>query len=302
MDIGVVGVNHNLAPISIREGVSFTDLQKIEAINYLLDKEIEEIVILSTCNRSEIYIQSPNIEEKIKVVEDFYQSFFNSSGVKKYLFSKTNREAIEHIYNVTAGLDSIVLGEDQILGQVKDSYLRSKELKVIKGSFDKLFSMAISCGKEFKTESKLYEMPVSYSSIAAKKALEHNCKNILILGFGKMAELTFKYLVGKMDSIDSIFIVVRNIDKANTNQLILKNAQYITTDKIKIIPLDNLVDTYEYVDGIICCTSSPTPLVMKKDLPSQKTTIFDLSLPINVEASCSELKNIYLYYFTQMIT
>ena len=88
MDIGVIGVNHNLAPISIREGVSFTDLQKIEAINYLLDKEIEEIVILSTCNRSEIYIQSPNIEEKVKVVEDFYQSFFNSPGVKKYLFSK----------------------------------------------------------------------------------------------------------------------------------------------------------------------------------------------------------------------
>jgi len=268
-----------------------------ESINGILLKMKEiictEVVIINTCNRTEIYLNS-NISE-----ENLISKVFNilnwDLSFKEYIFYLHDSKAINHLLEVSCGFHSKILGEDQILGQVKDSYLRSKELKVIKGSFDKLFSMAISCGKEFKTESKLYEMPVSYSSIAAKKALEHNCKNILILGFGKMAELTFKYLVGKMDSIDSIFIVVRNIDKANTNQLILKNAQYITTDKIKIIPLDNLVDTYEYVDGIICCTSSPTPLVMKKDLPSQKTTIFDLSLPINVEASCSELKNICLY-------
>lgn len=71
MNIGVIGINHNLAPINIREHVSFTDIQKIEAINYFLDRYIEEVVILSTCNRSEIYIQAKNIDEKIKLVEDF---------------------------------------------------------------------------------------------------------------------------------------------------------------------------------------------------------------------------------------
>lgn len=88
MSIGVIGVNHNLAPINIREKVSFTDTQRIEAIDYFLDIGIEEIVILSTCNRSEIYIQSEEIDKKVKLVEEFYEKFFNVQGIKRYLFSK----------------------------------------------------------------------------------------------------------------------------------------------------------------------------------------------------------------------
>ena len=128
MNIGVVGVNHNVAPINIREKVSFTDVLKIECVNFLLDSEIEEIVILSTCNRSEIYIQGKEIHNKIEIVENFYENFFNVSDIKKYLFSKKNEEAIKHLFNVAAGLDSIVLGEDQILGQVKDAHEFSMQL------------------------------------------------------------------------------------------------------------------------------------------------------------------------------
>ncbi len=155
--------------------------------------------------------------------------------------------------------------------------------------------MAISCGKEFKTESKLYKTPVSYSSIAAKKAIDQGCKNILILGFGKMAQLTLNYLIGKQDILDKIYIVVRNTDKIINHSTIIKNIKLMENKKIEIIPIDNLVDTYKYIDALICCTSSPTPIVLKKDLPFQPILIFDLSLPINVEDSCSELKNICLF-------
>lgn len=119
MNIGVIGVNHNSAPISVREKVSFTDTKKIEAINSLLDKDISEIVILSTCNRSEIYVRCENIQEKINLLANFYEDFFDEKEIKNYLFSKIGRDAVSHIFEVTAGLDSIVLGEDQILGQVK---------------------------------------------------------------------------------------------------------------------------------------------------------------------------------------
>ena len=88
INIAVVGVNHNLAPINIREGVYFTDTKKIEAINYFLDKGIEEVVILSTCNRSEIYIKSNELDEKIELVNNFFEEFFNEKEIKKYLFSK----------------------------------------------------------------------------------------------------------------------------------------------------------------------------------------------------------------------
>src|SRR5699024_12653863 len=110
MYIGDIGINHNLATINIRESVSFTDVQKIEAINYFLDRDIDEVVILSTCNRSEIYIQAKNIDEKIKFLEDFYEKFFNVADIKKYLFYKKNNSEVEHLFKVASGLDLIVLG------------------------------------------------------------------------------------------------------------------------------------------------------------------------------------------------
>ena len=93
MNIAVIGINHNLSPISIRERVSFTDTKKIEAINILLDKDIDEIVILSTCNRSEIYISCEEIEVGIDIVKNFYEEFFQLNEVSLYLFSKKDNEA-----------------------------------------------------------------------------------------------------------------------------------------------------------------------------------------------------------------
>ncbi|MEG0306603.1 MAG: glutamyl-tRNA reductase [Clostridium sp.] len=268
-----------------------------ESINGILIKMRQvlctEVVIINTCNRTEIYLKS-HLKK-----DDLISKIFNilkwNLAFKEHIFYSNENKAINHLFEVSCGFHSKILGEDQILGQVKDSYLRSKNLKVIKGNFDKLFSMAISCGKEFKTQSKLYKMPVSYSSIAAKKALENNCKNILILGFGKMAELTFNYLIGKIDFITSITIVVRNTSKVNEHPAILKNAHYVNLGKLIIKPLSDLCASYANMDAIICCTSSPTPLVMKNDLQTEKVMIFDLSLPINVEASCVELKNVDLY-------
>jgi len=253
----------------------------------------EEVVIINTCNRTEIYLKS-SLSQNIIIQEVFNTLNWDEEFIK-YIFYSNDNKAITHLLEVSCGFHSKILGEDQILGQVKDAYLKSKELKVIKASFDKLFTMAISCGKEFKTESKLYKTPVSYSSIAAKKAIDQGCKNILILGFGKMAQLTLNYLIGKQDILDKIYIVVRNTDKAINHSTIIKNIKLMENKKIEIIPIDNMVDTYKYIDALICCTSSPTPIVLKKDLPSQPILIFDLSLPINVEDSCSELKNICLF-------
>ena len=168
MNIGVIGLNHNLAPINIREHVSFTDIQKIEAINYFLDRDIEEVVILSTCNRSEIYIQAKNIDEKINLVEDFYEEFFNAKGIKEYLFSKKYTSAIEHLFKVASGLDSIVLGEDQILGQVKDAHDFSMQLGSSKKIFNKLFREAVNIAKDIKNTTKISHQPLSISYIGIK--------------------------------------------------------------------------------------------------------------------------------------
>ena len=185
MNIGVVGVNHNLAPINVREAVSFTDTKKIEAINILLDKEIEEVVIISTCNRSEIYINAENIDIKINELSDFYEQYFGVKDINKYLFKKTNLEAIQHLFEVTAGLDSLVLGEDQILGQVRDAHEFCMKLGATKKVFNKLFRDAITTSKEIKTITKISQQPLSISYIGVKLLKEKigslEGKNALIL-------------------------------------------------------------------------------------------------------------------------
>lgn len=253
----------------------------------------KEVVIINTCNRTELYLNSSLSQEDL--IQEVFKILNWNKNFVEYIFYSNDGKAITHLLEVSCGFHSKILGEDQILGQVKDAYLKSKELKVINSSFDKLFSMAISCGKEFKTESKLYKTPVSYSSIAAKKALEQGCKNILILGFGKMAQLTLNYLIGKQDNLNKIYIVVRNTDKVINHGTIIRNMDLIKNGKIEVISIDNLVDTYKYIDALICCTSSPTPLVLKEDLPCHPLLIFDLSLPINVEDCCSQLENICLF-------
>ncbi|MEG1311120.1 MAG: glutamyl-tRNA reductase [Romboutsia sp.] len=291
MNIGVVGVNHNLAPINIRECVSFTDVHKIEAINFLLDKGIEEIIILSTCNRSEIYIQSKDIDEKIKIVEDFYEKFFNTSNIKTYLFSKQNREAVEHIFNVTSGLDSIVLGEDQILGQVKDSHEFSMQLGASKKIFNKLFREAITTAKDIKNTTKISEQPLSISYIGIRFLEEKigslEGKNALVIGVGKMSKLTMKYL--EEQNVNNIYVSNRSHSKIEEIQSDYKN----------IIPIE-YEDRYKIindVDIVISATASPHIVVKYDDMPKLQRKIYmmDIALPRDIDPKINELDNIEVY-------
>ena len=117
MNVAVIGLSHQEAPIEIREMASFSEAKKIEATSMLLDLGIEEVIILSTCNRSEIYIASSTLDEDIKLVKDFYSRYFKSDKISDYIFIKRKDEAINYLYRVCSGLDSIVIGEDQILSQ-----------------------------------------------------------------------------------------------------------------------------------------------------------------------------------------
>ena len=221
MNIGVVGVNHNLAPINVREAVSFTDTKKIEAINILLDREIDEIVILSTCNRSEIYISGENIQQKVDEVANFYKDYFGVKDIEQYLFKKTNLEAIQHLFDVTAGLDSLVVGEDQILGQVKDAHEFCMKLGATKKVFNKLFRDAVTTSKEIKTITKISQQPLSISYIGVKLLKEKmgtlEGKNALIVGLGKMNLLTLNHL--EEENVKNIAQKLKNDSRKYDNDI-----------------------------------------------------------------------------------
>lgn len=296
MSIGVIGVNHNLAPINIREKVSFTDTQRIEAIDYFLDIGIEEIVILSTCSRSEIYIQSEEIDKKVKLVEEFYEKFFNVQGIKRYLFSKKDIDAIDHLFKVTSGLDSIVLGEDQILGQVKDAHDFSMKLGSSKKIFNKLFREAITTAKEIKNTTKISHQPLSISYIAVKflknKIGSLEGKKALVIGVGKMSKLTMKHL--EEEKIDTIYVSNRSHGKINQLE-----------DEFKTIVPIRYEDRYKVmndIDIVISATSSPHTVIKYDQIPKIQRKIFmmDIALPRDIDPKINELKNIEVYYIDNL--
>lgn len=291
MNIGVVGINHNVAPIEIREMVSFTDSQKIETINYLLDKGVEEVIILSTCNRSEVYIQSKNIKEKIEIVKNFYKKFFNNSDIDNYLFSRSNKDAIEHIYKVTSGLDSIVLGEDQILGQVKDSHEFSMNLGASKKVFNKLFREAITTSKHIKHTTKISQQPLSISYIAVKflkeKIGDLQGKNALVIGVGKMSKLTMKHL--EEENINAIYLSNRTHGKVKEIEGQYKNVVPIKyEDRYKVL---------KDVDIVISATSSPHVVIDYELMPkfNKKIYMMDIALPRDIDPKINEIENVYVY-------
>ena len=293
MNIAVIGINHNLSPISIRERVSFTDTKKIEAINILLAKDIDEIVILSTCNRSEIYISCEDVEKGIEVVKAFYEEFFELGEVRNYLFSKKNKEVIEHLFNVASGLDSVVLGEDQILGQVKDAHEFSMKLGATKKLFNRLFRDAITTAKEVKTITKISQQSLSISYIGIKllkeKMVSLKDKNVLIIGLGKMNLLTIKYL--QEENVGTIYISNRSIEKFKEIQSIYDNIEYVDyKDRYNFLK-DNEIDI------VISATSSPHLVIRKEDMPSIKNKIYfmDLALPRDIDYNIKKLDYAEVY-------
>lgn len=256
-------------------------------------QEFDEIVVISTCNRFEVYINSQLDKENLILL--LFKALHWPNSFEQYIFYCNEEQASKHLFEVSCGFHSRILGEDQILGQVKEAYLRSKKYDVVSHELDKLFQLAISCGKEFKTSTKLYSIPVSYSSISVKEAFIRNKKNFLILGVGKMAILSLKHLAGNVSKTDCIFVAARDVVKAQNTLEEEGFTAYLSSDEIKIIDINIVKQCYALVDTIICCTSSPVPLVLKKDLPLKPFLIFDLSLPTNVESSIKDLHNVTLY-------
>lgn len=291
MDFAVVGVNHNNTPINIRETVSFTDTQKIEGINFLLDNGIEEAIILSTCNRSEVYIYSNDISDKVEVVKNFYQDYFDVESIEEFLFNKTGEEAIKHVFNVSAGLDSLVLGEDQILGQVKDAHDFARQLGSSKKVFNKLFREAITVSKDIKTTTKISHQPLSISYIGIKCLKEKmgslENKNALVIGLGKMSKLAMKHL--EEEQLNNIYVTNRSYEKLKSIQDEYKN----------LIPIkyEDRYEVMDKVDIVISATASPHTVLKKAEMPktSNKLIMMDIALPRDIDKNLNEFENIEVY-------
>lgn len=295
MKIAVIGINHHKSLIEIREKFSFTESMKIEASNLILDKSSKEVIIISTCNRSEIYVASENIDKSIEEVKGFYEEYFKFPNAEDYIFVKKNRDAVVHLYMVSGGLDSMVLGEDQIIGQVREAMTFAMDLGFSKKVLNRLFMDAISEGKKIRSNLKISEIPLSTSYIGIKILKEEigslKGKKALIIGAGKMSSLAIRYLLE--EEMEEIYI--SNRSHGRVKELF---KEFDGFNQLIAVEYSQRYEILKDVDVLITATGAPHTVIAYEDLKKTDKNLYilDLALPRDVESKVGEEENIVLYH------
>jgi len=299
MHIAVVGLSHKTAPVEVREKLSIPEAQTESAIAHLASyPHIQEVAILSTCNRLEIYIVTPETEQGIREVTQFLSEYSKLPVVslRQHLFMLLHQDAVMHLMRVSAGLDSMVLGEGQILAQVKHTHKLGQQYNGIKTILNRLFKQALTAGKRVRTETSIGTGAVSISSAAVELA-QMKVQNlaacrVAILGAGKMSRLLVQHLISK--GAAKICILNRSIERA------AELAGQYPDQNIQIHPMSAMISVIVDSDLVFTSTSATEPLLDRAKLemvlaPNQPLMLFDISVPRNVHADVNEVENVQAF-------
>lgn len=293
MNIACIGVNHSTADANYRGKVSFTESSIVEVANGILDIDIAEVIILSTCNRSEVYIGSKDntLDNDIERVIQYLKAYFKLPDLEDHLSVKRRGKAKQHLYEVASGLDSIVLGEDQILGQIKEAQKFSMDIGVSGKLLNKCFREAISTAKRIKSEIKMSENPLSVSYIGMKFLKEKSGgfqgKNLVIIGSGEMGRLTLTYC--NEEPLESIKMTNRSHKKVVD---LLKD-----NHKLTAFQFEDRYTEIAHADILITTTSSPHEIIKQDKMLNRVKPLYilDMAIPKDVDNKVGELKDVYLY-------
>lgn len=297
MQLIVWGLNHKTAPVDIRECFAFSQEQTLSALARLTGgREIHEAVVLSTCNRTEIYAVAEAAETACAYLYDFFTSMTATAReAEEHCYCLHDEDAVRHLYRVAASLDSLVVGEGQILSQVKKAYRDAKEAGSTGILLNQLFHSAIAVGKRVRNETQIAYSAVSVSSAAVALAKKLFCqlqgKNVMILGAGNMSELTAKHLVA--NGVKSVFVANRHY--GNAVRLAEKfNGQ--------AVPYDEFLQWAVLADIIITSTGAPHFIVHKQDVEQLmarregRTLVFiDIAVPRDVDPRVGETEGAMVY-------
>lgn len=300
LEIGLIGLNHITAPVDMREKFSLDENDVSMILERTKAEGIDEVVCVSTCNRMEIYFTSPDslstVESILGIIEDI--SSLSKDQFKNILYKKYSKEAVFHLLTVTSSLDSMVIGENEIFGQIKDSYRNSVEKKRTGSILNRLFHQAFNTAKRVRTETEISKNPLSVAFIAtelAKSIFDDMAKRkALLIGAGEMGELILKYLTKY--NLSGITIANRSYH----------NAERIVSEinkKADIIPLDDIYRTLPDVDIIISSVSSPDYIIsyeqakdtLKKKKGKSPIFLIDIAVPRSIDPKITKLGNMFLY-------
>ncbi|WP_437272637.1 glutamyl-tRNA reductase [Staphylococcus succinus] len=298
MHLIAVSINHRTADVALREKVAFKD-DAIRSANVDLyeTKSILENVILSTCNRTEVYAVADQIHTGRYYIQRFLaRSFgFDVEEIKSMTEVKVGDEAVNHLLHVTSGLDSIVLGETQILGQIRDAFFIAQEEETTGTIFNHLFKQAITFAKKAHNETDIADnaVSVSYAAVELSKKVfgKINNKQALIIGAGDMSELSLLNLIGS--GVTDITIVNRTLSKA---QNLARKHQ------VNYEPMDSLPNLLAKVDIVISSTSSEEYIVtneMMRTIASERKNdslvLIDIAVPRDIEPNIDVIQSVFNY-------
>jgi glutamyl-tRNA reductase len=300
--ISVIGLNHKTADIEVRERLAFNGPKLEEGLKGLSSLPgIKEAFIISTCNRVEIYlhstITSPPKDTVSTQVIRFLSEFHSipEEPLKKSLYILNDTEAIKHLFRVASSLDSMVIGEPQILGQVKEAFEFALGQKTTGPIINTLVKKAISAAKRVRTETRIAENAVSISYAAvelAKKIFEDlSTKTFMLLGAGEMAELAARHLIS--NGVRSVTVANRTYERG---------CELAREFNGRAIRFEDFPKELIHTDIVICSTGAPNYVVTKADMQEvlkerkQKPVfLIDISVPRNIDPAINELDNVYLY-------
>lgn len=297
--VAVLGLNHATAPLALRERLAFSAEQRCQAISRFRQSFPQaEVVLLSTCNRVELYTAGderalPDVAEAANFLAGFHG--LAATEFLKHWYHKTDDEAVQHLFNVAASLDSMVLGETQIIGQVRDAYETSCGLDSAGPMLHPLFQRAVSVGKLVMNQTALGQGRLSIASAAvdyAKSIFEHfTDKTVLSIGAGKMAGL----VVARFNELHPRRLIVCNRDPSRALALA---GQF----NAESADFDCLASHLAQADIVVTSTGSPIPIITREMFQPvlklrryRPVFIIDIALPRDVEESVGQLENVYLY-------
>jgi glutamyl-tRNA reductase len=299
MNIVVVGLSHKTAPVEIREKLSIQESQIEEAIAHLRGyPHVSEVAIISTCNRLEIYAVVEATEPGVREIVQFLaeKAKIAIEELRKHLFTLLHEDALRHLMRVAAGLESLVLGEGQILAQVKTTHKLAQKYQGLSILLDRLFKQAMSAGKRVRSETSIGTGAVSISSAAVElahtKVTDLASYRITIIGAGKMACLLVKHLLAK--GVTSITVVNRSHRRAQ------ELADKFARASLEIRPLAEMMEALSVSDLVFTSTGATEPILDRSKLEAhltleQSLMLIDISVPRNIAANVNEINGINCY-------
>ena len=293
----LMGMNHKTAPVAVRERLAVACRKDFNPLNFLPHfRHVDEMFFLSTCNRVEILFTCDEEEKGVREVRGLLHTHLGASAdIDPHFYVHAGHKAVRHLFRVASSLDSMVVGEPQILGQLKTAYRESTEFRSVRVILNRLIHKAFSVAKRVRSETHIGSSAVSISYAAvelAKKIFgDLGDKRVLIIGAGEMAELAAEHFLAQR---------VRQMSVAN--RTLERAVELAARFRADTVPFNQILDTLKHVDIVVSSTGAPEPILWRKDVRSKMRErrnrplfFIDIAVPRDIDPEINGIDNVYLY-------